>query len=119
MTKYEIKTDSFEFSFGKYKASIPSASEDQIFEWYMEGMANDAKTRESFDTLEEAQAEFKKYYANYGSTRAVAGWTNWLLCGELAWIEENEYDDDGEFIQGGGFYDVSAAPYEKEEEVDE
>ena len=116
MTKYEIKTDRFEFRFGKYKASIPHASEDEIFAWYMEETANDAKTVASFDTLEEARNEFKKHYADYGNTRAVGGWVCWLLVGELAGIEENEYDEDGEFIQGGGCYDVSAAPYEKEEE---
>jgi hypothetical protein len=37
----------------------------------------------------------------------------------VAWIEENEYDDDGEFDQGGVTYDVSAEAYEAGEEEEE
>ena len=119
MTKYEIRTDRFEFRFVKFKDSIPAATADEIFAWYMEESAADPTVQASFDTLEEAREEFKKHYADYGTTRAEKSMVWWLIVGDLAWIEGNEYDDDGEFIQGGECYDVSVAPYEKEEEVDE
>ena len=115
MKKFEICTDNFQFEFGKYKASIPAATPDEIFRWCMERTCIEPKKRASFDTLEEAQAEFAKNYADYGCTRAEKGMIFWLLVGEIAWIEENWYDDDGEFDQGGWTYDVSAQGYEPED----
>lgn len=113
--KYEIRTDRFEFRFGTYKDSIPAATADQIWDWYNQESVQDPEIRASFDTLEAAQEEFRKSWADYGTTRPQKGQTWWLLTGELAWIERNEYDEDGEFDQGGDVYDVSAQGYEKED----
>lgn len=116
MTRFEIRTDRFEFSFKRYKASIPAATPDEIWDWYQQESANDPKLRASFDTLEEAQAVFRDQYASYGSTRAERAFGNtWLLVGDLAWIEENSYTEDGDFDQGGDVYDVSAEGYEPED----
>lgn len=115
MTKFEIKTDSFQLRFGTYKESIPAMTADEVFDAYMGGSANDPTLRASFDTLEEAQAEFSRNFSNYGSTYAEKGNTFWLLRGDVAWIEENEYDEDGEFDQGGAVVGLSAEPYCKED----
>lgn len=116
MTKYEIRTDRFEFRFGTYKASIPAASAAEIWDWYTQLSVQEPEIRASFDTLEAAQAEFRAHWADFGTTHAEKGMTWWLLIGELAWIEHNEYDDNGEFDQGGDVFDVSAQGYEPEEE---
>lgn len=115
-TRFEIKTDSFEFRFGKSKDSIPAMTADEVFDTYQMESANDPTLEASFDTLEEAQAEFSKNYSGYGTTYAEKGFTFWLLRGKVAWIEENEYDEDGEFDQGGCTYDFSAEAYEVEED---
>lgn len=119
MKKIEIMTDTFEARFGTSKASIPAMSAEEIFGSYISGgfsNSNDPQRVSSYDTEAEARAEFSRHYADYGRTRAEAGSPFWLLTGELAWIEENEYDDDGEFDQGGDVLDWSAEGYEKEEE---
>lgn len=119
MTKYEIMTDTFEARFGTSEASIQSMSAEDIFDSYISGgfsNSNNPQRVASFDTLEEAQAEFSKNYSGYGRTRAEKGFTFWLLRGKVAWIEENEYDEDGEFDQGGSVYSYSAVGYEKEED---
>jgi len=115
MTKFEIQTDHFELRFGKSKDSIPEMSGAEVFNSYQMGSANCPTLEASFDTLEEAQAEFAKNYANYGITRAEKSNVFWLLRGDVAWIEENEYDEDGEFIQGGWTHNVSAEGYEVSE----
>ena len=118
MTKFEIKTDHFEFRFGTYKQSIPSMTADEVFEEYLSGSCNDPKLEAAFDSLAAAQAEFKAHYAGYGRTYAEKGFNFWLLVGEIAWIEENEYDEDGEFDCSCCTYDVSAEGYKNEEEED-
>ena len=116
MTKYEIMTDRFEFHFGTSKRSIPAMTESEIFNEYLSGNANCPTREASYDTLEEAQEAFRKRYTNHGSTYAQPGYCFWLLVGDLAWIEENEYDEDGEFDQGGDVYDISAEAYQPDEE---
>lgn len=119
MIKYEIKTDTFEFRFGTSKNSIPSMTAEEVFEEYQSGSSNCPELVGSFDSLEDAEKAFSRFYANYGRTWAERGFCFWLLRGDVAWIEENEYDDDGEFDQGGVTYDVSAEAYEAEEEEEE
>ena len=114
MTKFEIKTDSFEFRFGTSKHSIPAMTADEVFDTYQIESANDPTLEASFDTLEEAQAEFSKHSSGYGTTYAEKGFTFWLLRGKVAWIEENEYDENGEFNQGGSVVEFSAEGYEEE-----
>ena len=111
-TRFEIKTDNFEFRFGTSADSIPAMTADEVFNEYLSGGANDPTLEVSFDTSEEAKAEFNRNYANYGRAHAERGYTFYLLRGEVAWIEENEYDEDGEFVQGGITYDFSAESYE-------
>lgn len=111
MTKYEIYTDRFEFS--SHGKSWPSQTVDDIIDlYYGPYVCNNPKLEASFDSLEEAKAEFESHYRNYGSTREASGWAGgFLLVGEIAWLEENEYDEDGDFDQGGGWLDWSVEPY--------
>jgi len=122
MTKFEIKTDSFEFRFyTRTRDELPAMTAAEILETYQSGDTRitsnslDPETVGSFDSLEDAKKAFARFYANYGRTAARRADIGYNLAGELAWIEENEFDDDGEFIQGGVVYDYSAEPYEPEE----
>lgn len=116
MTKYEVFTDTFEFRFGTYKGSIPSMTGSDVWMEYNYRANNDPFLAGSFDTLEEALAFFRHYYADYGETHAEKGNVFWLLRGRVAWIDRNEYDEDGNFVDGGDLYERSAEPYVKEEE---
>ena len=121
MKKYEIYTDTFEFRFGRYEDSIPEMSGYEIFQTYLScdtGITTnslDPHLEASFDTLEEARAEWEKNYKNYGRTWAEKGNALWLLRGDIAYLEGNEYTEEGDFDQGGDVYECSAEPYEKEE----
>ena len=115
MTKFEIMTDHFEFRFGKSRDSIPAFSADEIFAMYFEQDSTCPTREESFDALEDAQREFAAHYSDYGMTRSDHGNVFWLLTGRLAWIEENTYDEDGEFDQGGDVSDYSAEGYSPDE----
>lgn len=122
MRKYEIYTDTFEFRFGKYKDSIPAMTGYEILQTYLSCDTRitsnflDPHLAASFDTLEEARAEWEKNYKTYGSTSAEKGSVLWLLRGDLAYLEANDYTEDGDFDQGGELFEVSAEAYEKEEE---
>ena len=111
MTKYEIRTDRFEFS--NSKKSWTSQTADDIINLYHNPYeCNSPKLEASFESLEEAKAEFESHYRNYGNTREMTGWAGThLLVGEIAFLEENEYDEDGEFDQGGNWINWSVEPY--------
>ena len=115
MTKYEILTGSFELRFGTSRDTIPAMSAAEIFSDYQNLPAKCPEIKASFETINEAREEFSAHYKNFGTTYAQAGGAFWLLMGEVAWIEENEYDEDGEFDQGGVVHDFSAAGYEPED----
>lgn len=119
MRKYEIYTDSFEIKFGRLESSIPATDAETVFRWYLNELDDNRRLRASFETLEEAQAEFGKAYSDYGRTYPTRGVASWLLCGELAWIEENEYTDDGDFDQNIAYHDVSAQGYASANDKDE
>lgn len=115
MTKFEIRTDTHEFRLPR-KARVISLSGSELFDDYRQSSVRDSEIRESFDSLEEARAAFSANWANYGSTTLRTGnGSRYLYC-EFAWIEENRYDDDGEFDQGGWNYDVSAEGWAEEGE---
>jgi len=116
MKKYEIKTDRFEFRFGTGKSSVPTMSEQEIFDAYLAESANCPVVQDSFDRIQDAVRAFEEdHWDEYGDTYYEQGSTFALLVGRVAWIEENEYDEDGEFIQGGNVWTFSAEPYEREE----
>ena len=111
MTAFEIKTDRFDLSFGKSINSLPEATGDEIFAWYMEETVAEPVIQSSFYSLEAAKEEFQKYWSDYGRTRELFIGGCWHLVGELAWLEENRYiADDGiwEFDQFVCTHDLSA-----------
>ena len=121
VTRYEIKTDSFEFRMGSRRSAIPSMSAAEIMDTYLScdtritSNGLDPDLRASFDSVAEAVKFFRVNYANYGSTRLERGSIGYLLRGEIAWIEQNDYDANGEFDQGGDVVEFAAEPYTAEE----
>ena len=114
MKKYEIMTDNFELRLGRTDDARELTAAD-VFTEYQEEDANAPALVESFDNIDEARAAFRAHYANYGSTRAVRGEAGWLLLGQVAFLIENEYDEDGDYDQGGDIWEYSAEPYSKAE----
>lgn len=119
-TKFEIITDTFEFRFGRNE--IPAMSADEIFETYQScddritSNSLDPRREASFDTEAEAREAFERDWRDYGETHVSSASIGKLLCGRMAWIEVNEYDEDGEFDQGGDVLELSAEAYEPEED---
>lgn len=113
MKRYEIYTDTFEFRFGRYKDSIPSMMVGEVWQEYV-CQQNDPALVKSFENLDEALAFFRENYADYGRTWAEKGHVFWFLRGQLAWLDENEYTEDGEFDQGGTLWESSVQRYRKE-----
>lgn len=112
MTKYEICTAGFEIRCGTKRNSIPSYTEWELFD-----EANECcyDVVASFDTEEDAVEFFNKNYKDYGRTWVEHGSVFWLLVGCVAWIEVNNYDDNGEFDSGDSVIALSAEPYTREE----
>lgn len=115
MERFEIYTDTFESRFGKYKGSIPTMSGSDIWMEYNCQSCNDPLRVASFENLDDALAFFRENYDDYGRTWAEKGNVWWLLRGQVAWIDRNEYDEDGNFVDGGDLYECSAEAYEKED----
>ena len=108
MKKFDVYEENFEF-----RADLRStgASAEQIWEWYQDADNRDPQLKGSFDSLEEARAELR-HVQPYSSHQR--GFVFWLVTGRLGWIEENEYDDDGEFDQMNCIWDISVAKLEKD-----
>lgn len=122
MTKYDIKTDTFEFRFRR-GLPIPAMSGSEILETYLS--CDDRITSNSiapaleasFDSEEEAREAFRAGFAGYGATRRERSFAGLpLLTGTIAFIERNEYDEDGEFDQGGEILDYSAEAFSLDED---
>lgn len=97
MIKYEIKKGYEEVSWKDRKKIMPGITVDTDGDKEPELIAE-------FDTLEEARKELKKYESSI-----------WLLSGgagayygiEEYYIEENEYEEDGEWVDGGSIWEFS------------
>lgn len=119
MTRFEIKTDSFEFRMGNVFDSIPSMSKEEIFDTYQSCDTRITSncvypaTEMVFDSLDDARKAFAEDYADYGYTRFEKAYVGWVLRGAIAWIEENEYDAEGDFDQSVAVYDISVEPFVK------
>lgn len=109
--KYEIWTDRFEIRIGRTE-DARTMTEREVFDEYLAEDANNPHLAGTFDTQEEAEEHFKRYFANYGTSRAVRGTAGWLLVGQVAYLQADEYDEDGEYIQGGDILMTSSEAYE-------
>lgn len=114
MKKYEIFTDHFELRLGRTR-DARSLTPGEVFDEYRMEDANAPHLEASFNTAEEAMAEFNANYANRKNTDPVRGVVGWLLYGNVAFIEINEYDEDGEYDQSGDVLAFSAGGYTCEE----
>ena len=120
MIKYEIYTDSFEFRMGTNKEHIPNMSANDIFDTYMScdtritSNSLDPCLRGVFDS-EEAAMDAWAAYKGWGGTYLEKGQTQWLLRGDIAWMESAEYDGD-DYDYGLDYLCIAAEPYAKEEE---
>lgn len=114
MKKYEIMTDSAEILRSKSIRSFPAMSAGEVFDTYRSLTVQEPRCEGSYDTLEEANAVWQALYAKSGRTYAQAGNPFAVMIAEVAWIEENEYDDDGEYDQGGNVWRWSADGYNDE-----
>lgn len=111
MTKYDLYTERFEF---RTERGLEWTTQDIIDAYDREGNRFPTLIAQA-DTLEEIIPLFEKE-SRGARTDEVQGYCNRVfLTGEMYWVEENEYDDDGEFDQGGGWIKYRVIPYTKEE----
>lgn len=95
MKKYEVKENTIEVNYKNrksIKAGVSLESENQ-----------DPVTIVSCETLEEAQEELKKLKTDIKENHYN---TTFYTVTEY-YIEENEYDEDGDWVTGGDIYDFS------------
>lgn len=117
MIKYEIMTENFEFRMGTRRDKIPPMSAGEIVDMHLS--CDDRITcnyinpdrHESFADEAAARKFFGERYSNYGRTNITKNGANWLLSGQIAWLEANEYDENGEFNQGGEVLSYAAEPF--------
>ena len=111
MIRYQIYTDTFEFRFGTAKDSIPELSSDDIWDMYTAQSYICPEGERAFATKEEAVNYFGENYSDYGTTWAEKGFSFWVLRGRIAFLSEEEYEDDGEFDQDLGTLCISSESY--------
>lgn len=94
MKKYELVKRSAEINWKERKSIAPGCT------------MNDPKPEKikEFESLEEAQKELKNYKSDIRKTSGNIG-TLYEVTEYV--IEENEYDDEGEWISGGDVWDFS------------
>ena len=98
MKKYEVKTVSVETKDGKDAINV-----------FLNQTNQDTYLLKSFDNLEDARA----FYATVDSSVRYMG--RYYLH-ECKMIEENEYDEDGEWINGGEWWESDFPEYQNEKE---
>lgn len=114
MIKYELYTDTFEFRTRKGQ----EWQSDDIFDAYItQGDLYPTRVAQA-DNLEDIAALFEDEKLKC-TTYEQAYTTGWLIRGVLCYIEIAEYDEDGEYIQGGDIVKFCVVPFRKEEEAEE
>ena len=96
MKKFELRKNSIEVSWKNRKTikeGITTTQDDQ----YPEIVS-------SFDNLEDAKNELQKYKSNI---RELSGGAGKYYLIEEYYIEENTYDKDGEWLEGGDIWEFS------------
>ena len=96
MKKFELRKNSIEVSWKNRKTikeGITTTQDDQYPEIV-----------KSFDNLEDAKNELQKYKSNI---RELSGGAGKYYLIEEYYIEENTYDKDGEWLEGGDIWEFS------------
>lgn len=108
MTKFVVYTDSYECRINP----AAGATAEQIWAAYQAESSTDPRTIGSFASLDEAKAELEKFSPSTRSGKTNTGWVAW---GALAWIEEEEHDEDDDFVCTNCIWSYSAEALPPEE----
>ena len=96
MKRYELKKNTREMSFKERKEICEGCTLDQ--------RDMEPELIGSFEDKEEALAELRKYESDVRTFRTAVG-TMYLVT--EFYVEENIYDEDGDFVEGGDILDYS------------
>ena len=96
MTRYELKKNTREMSFKERKEIREGCTLDQ--------RDMEPELVASFEDKEEALAELRKHRSDIRSFSTAVG-TMYLVT--EFYVEENTYDEDGGFVEGGDIWDYS------------
>ena len=109
MKKYEIYTDNTDISGKGYDYTRYGLSGTDIFHMYDMESDHVPTLEVSFDTLQDAKDEFEARFRGYATTSRGAGHDIDI---RVAWIQETEYDEDGEEIYANyvDVFDVAPLP---------
>ena len=114
MKRYEIMRARFEFDYPvKSQSKLPEYTTDEIFDEVMR-KCYESDRLASLDNEIDAREMFAAYRNN--TTHAERTWTGWAIIGTCSWIEENEYDEDGEIVQTLSVLDYDAEPFTQPED---
>lgn len=118
MTKYEILKDSFEVVFHRtrHSSGIFSVDADYICN-ECSPFSSHYELLGSYDTLEEALAEFNALKVIECSLQSIGCAGNKGITGDYFELQRNEYDEDGEFDQGD-IVEIKSDYYNAESEED-
>lgn len=108
MKKYEIREANAEVFYKEKKELYEGNAQEYNIRKTCNG---DTELIAAFDTVEEAKEELKKY-----KTRISYEPYHKIYLFREYFIEENEYDTDGEWIGGGTIWEYSEFPTEWESE---
>lgn len=116
MKKYEIYSDSFETRLsGRSEEAGVTLTEKDIYDLYGMETFHDSSLLESYDSKEAALADFHAHYRKYATTTLESGASYNFLAATVVYVEENEYDEDGEY-DSGHILEYAAEPFGEKEE---
>lgn len=106
---YEIREEECEIPVKRGERLPDVVSAQEIADRYFALTDFESNVIERYDTLDEAREALKKfekkastyYYQNNGSR---------FFAVDIYYIEENEYDEDGDIISGGDVWECAASP---------
>ena len=100
MTLYEIEIMTDVQIVGRHQGGLNDAwSSDDLWDALDRESFTDFRVEYSSDKLEEAEAEFQGYIDRY-NIQTYRDPLAHLLTADFMYLMKNEYDEDGEFIQG-------------------
>lgn len=124
MTRYDIVTDHFEISLNDRRTAAYHAhirhglTADEILTLCTQA-DNGQHVIESYSELDAARFALERTWKPKASTRLQRSFAGIpLLVGDYYAIEENDYDDDGEWVGGGDIWDYAMEPYVLDDEED-
>lgn len=107
MKKYEIRRVDAEVALKDRKMIEPGMAQQYNIEKSGNG---DTDLIASYDSIEEAKADLKN---RKSSVRLTSSFSSKYYLVEEYFIEENEYDEDGEWINGGDIWEYSEMEFKE------